>query len=44
VLGDAKLRARLRELGPGRAAGFTWSEAARQTAVVYRRVLASDWH
>ena len=44
VLGDPKLAARLSELGPIRAAGFTWAEAARQTAAVYGRVVGSDWH
>ena len=44
VLADPGLPARLRELGPSRAAGFTWAEAARKTAAVYRRVVGSDWH
>ena len=44
VLGDPKLRARLQKLGPSRAADFTWAEAARKTAAVYRRVVVSDWH
>ena len=38
ALQDVELAARLRRLGPKRAAGFTWAEAARQTAAVYRRV------
>jgi glycosyltransferase involved in cell wall biosynthesis len=38
VLADVTLRAELSALGQTQARRFTWSEAARQTADVYRRV------
>jgi len=39
VLGDAALRAGLREAGPGRAASFSWDAAAEATVLAYRRAL-----
>jgi glycosyltransferase involved in cell wall biosynthesis len=39
VLGDPALAARLRELGPARAARFSWEATARQTIDVYRSLL-----
>jgi glycosyltransferase involved in cell wall biosynthesis len=39
VRDDAELRSSLRERGLRQAAKFTWAEAARQTAAVYRRVV-----
>ena len=39
VLGDADLRERLIRRGRRQAAQFTWAEAARKTAAVYRHVL-----
>ncbi len=38
ILGDPDLRSRLREAGFARAARFTWTETARRTLEVYRRV------
>jgi glycosyltransferase involved in cell wall biosynthesis len=38
VVGEADVRARLRDQGLARAAGFTWERAAAITAGVYRRV------
>jgi glycosyltransferase involved in cell wall biosynthesis len=38
VLSQETLRAQLRELGLAQAARFTWEQAARQTADLYRRV------
>jgi glycosyltransferase involved in cell wall biosynthesis len=40
LLGDAKLRARLREAGLARAATFSWERTARETAASYERALA----
>lgn len=39
LLGEADLRGRLRELGPGRAASFSWDRAAEETAAVYHETL-----
>jgi glycosyltransferase involved in cell wall biosynthesis len=39
VLGDAGLRAEMREKGLARASQFTWERAARETIQVYREVL-----
>ncbi len=36
VLSDEELRARLRRLGPARAATFTWDRAARETLAAFR--------
>jgi len=41
VLGDANLRARLRERGPLRASQFSWEKTARQTLGVYVRASGS---
>lgn len=41
ALTDAGLRATLREIGPVRAARFTWQAAAAETVDVYRSVLRS---
>jgi glycosyltransferase involved in cell wall biosynthesis len=38
VLGGKRLAAKLSKLGPERAAGFSWTAAARRTADVYRVV------
>jgi glycosyltransferase involved in cell wall biosynthesis len=43
VLAGQRLAAKLRKLGPARAAGFSWAEAARGTATVYREVAAGGW-
>jgi glycosyltransferase involved in cell wall biosynthesis len=40
LLDDAELRARLREAGRERAAGFTWRRTAELTAASYSRALA----
>ena len=40
LLADADLRFHLQELGRAHAATFSWETAARETAEVYRRVLA----
>jgi glycosyltransferase involved in cell wall biosynthesis len=40
LLDDGELRARLRQAGFGRAAGFTWREAARRTLGVYEAAMA----
>jgi glycosyltransferase involved in cell wall biosynthesis len=40
VLGDARLRERLREAGLARARGFSWERAAAETLAVYRAALA----
>jgi glycosyltransferase involved in cell wall biosynthesis len=40
IASDADRRARMRELGVGRAATFTWQRTARLTRDVYRQVLA----
>ena len=39
VLADADLQQDLRRRGLERAAGFTWEQTARETAVVYQEVL-----
>jgi len=39
VVGDAEVRARLRERGLARAAEFGWERCARETLAVYDRVL-----
>jgi glycosyltransferase involved in cell wall biosynthesis len=39
LLGDAPLRARLREAGFARARAFSWERAARETMAVYRAAL-----
>lgn len=39
VLVDSDLRSRLMERGRSRAAGFTWEEAAKKTAMVYEELL-----
>ncbi len=41
LLADAGRRRELRQRGLSRAADFSWRRAARETAVVYRRVLPS---
>jgi glycosyltransferase involved in cell wall biosynthesis len=38
LLEDAELRRTLRERGPRRSAAFTWTDTARRTAAVLRRV------
>lgn len=38
LLGDAELRARLRQAGPAQAAAFTWERTARQLLDVYTKV------
>lgn len=40
LLGDADLRARLRQQGPRRAAAFRWETCARAHAALYREVAA----
>ncbi|HEY8491390.1 MAG TPA: glycosyltransferase family 1 protein [Dehalococcoidia bacterium] len=42
VLEDEALRARLREAGLRRAAGYSWESAARATMEVYRRAVEGD--
>ncbi|MGO8906777.1 MAG: glycosyltransferase family 4 protein [Solirubrobacteraceae bacterium] len=39
LIGEAELAGRLRELGRGRAAGFSWQAAAEGTLASYRRAL-----
>lgn len=39
LLGDAEWRAELSRRGQARARAFSWEKAARETALVYRRVL-----
>lgn len=41
VAGDAATRGRLRELGPRRAAEFSWGRAAAETLAVYERALGA---
>jgi len=41
LLSDGGLAARLRDAGRARAAGFTWSQAARGTLASYERALAT---
>jgi glycosyltransferase involved in cell wall biosynthesis len=36
VLDDPELRARLRRIGPHRAARFSWDRAARETVAAFR--------
>ena len=42
LAGDVELRQQLERRGLGRAASFTWQETARQTAGLYRRVIAES--
>lgn len=42
ALTGVELRARLRELGPRHAAGFSWADAAEATVAVYRAALGRD--
>lgn len=42
VLGDAELRARLREAGVSQAREFTWERAAQQLIVCYEQVASLD--
>jgi len=44
VLGDPRLAARLRELGPARASSFTWEATAEATVAAYRAALQGAGH